>query len=102
MIAYFVHLYKTNEDFRDKVNAVWASIKTVFIGTLKAIISFFSGAVATFKDVGSNLIKGLWNGIVSVKAWIYGKIKGFINGITSVVKAFFGIHSPSLVFSRNW
>ena len=48
-------------------------------------------------DVGSNLIKGLWNGINDVKDWIINKIKGFGNVVIKSIKGIFGIHSPSRV-----
>lgn len=46
---------------------------------------------------GADLIKGLWNGINSVKDWILGKISGFVDGIVGGIKKFFGIASPSKV-----
>ena len=51
------------------------------------------------KDVGLNLIKGLWNGIGDAASWLWGKITGFCNSILSKIKGFFGIHSPSKVFA---
>jgi TP901 family phage tail tape measure protein len=47
------------------------------------------------KDVGKNLIKGLWEGITSMTKWIKYKIKGFTDGILDGIKDFFGINSPS-------
>lgn len=49
-------------------------------------------------DVGADLIKGLWNGIGSVKDWIMGKIGGFMDDIVGGFKKFFGIASPSRLF----
>ena len=46
-------------------------------------------------DIGINLIKGLWEGIGSVKDWILDKISGFCDGIVDGMLDFFGIHSPS-------
>lgn len=46
-------------------------------------------------DIGVNLIKGLWEGIGSVKDWILDKISGFCGGIVDGMLDFFGIHSPS-------
>lgn len=66
---------------------------------ISAMISAFSGVKDQFFDIGSDLIKGLWNGINSVKDWIMGKISGFVGGITSGIKGFFGIKSPSTVMA---
>ena len=66
---------------------------------IRAMISAFSGVKKQFFNIGSDLIKGLWNGINSVKDWIMGKISGFVGGITSGIKDFFGIKSPSTVMA---
>ena len=47
------------------------------------------------KNVGDQLVKGLWNGIKNVKDWILGKIKGFGKSVLDGIKSFFGIKSPS-------
>ena len=46
-------------------------------------------------DIGINLIKGLWEGIGSVKDWILVKISGFCDGIVDGMLDFFNIGSPS-------
>lgn len=46
-------------------------------------------------NIGVNLIKGLWDGIGSVKDWIMDKISGFCDDIVGGMLDFFGIHSPS-------
>lgn len=60
-------------------------------------ISTLRGALSpnTLTSVGSNLIKGLWNGISNVGGWIKSKIGGFCSGVVKDIKGFFGIHSPS-------
>ena len=46
-------------------------------------------------EVGSNLIKGLWEGIQNMTSWIADKIKGFGESVVNGLKSFFGIASPS-------
>jgi len=50
-------------------------------------------------ESGLNLIKGLWQGISDAGAWLWDKIKGFLGGIVSSIKGFFGIKSPSTLFA---
>lgn len=45
------------------------------------------------------MVRGLWNGIVSAKDWIVGKVKGFVGGIVDGVKGVLGIASPSKVMA---
>ena len=66
---------------------------------IRALVGAFKNISSQFKSIGSDLIKGLWNGISSVKNWIMGKIKGFVGDVTSGIKSFFGIKSPSRVMA---
>lgn len=70
-------------------------IKEFFKGT---IFEGFINKVTDMAKAGLNLVKGLWNGINNAKDWIWGKIKGFCDGIVNSIKNFFGIHSPSTLF----
>lgn len=49
-------------------------------------------------EVGTNLVKGLWQGITNAKDWVMGKIGGFMDGIVAGVKKSFKVKSPSRVF----
>lgn len=42
----------------------------------KAIVDGIKHSFSESTNVGVNLVKGLWNGINSVKDWILGKSKG--------------------------
>lgn len=50
--------------------------------------------------IGTDMIKGLWNGIKDMASWIGNKIKEFGKGVLDGIKGFFGIHSPSTVFAE--
>ena len=52
------------------------------------------------RNIGPNIVTGLWNGITSKREWLKGKIKGWCSDVVGDFKSFFGIHSPSTVF-RN-
>lgn len=52
-------------------------------------------AIDSIKQAGKDLIKGLWNGIKDMAAWIKSKIEGFGEGVLNALKGFFGIKSPS-------
>lgn len=60
-----------------------------------AIVNGLIGAVSELRNVGVELIKGLWNGIKSMGSWIGEKVKGFSSVIVDGFKTFFGIHSPA-------
>lgn len=50
-------------------------------------------------DVGKNLLKGLWNGLSSMKDWVVEKVKGIGKSILSGLKGILGIKSPSKEFA---
>lgn len=71
------------------------NVKEKITGIKVTVTEFFSKAIDWLKDAGWDLIKGLWNGIQNAKDWVIGKISGFIDDVTSAIKGFFGISSPS-------
>lgn len=45
--------------------------------------------------LGGDIVRGIWNGISNLGAWIGQKIKGFGESVMKNLKDFFGIKSPS-------
>ena len=62
---------------------------------ISAILNAFGSLPSQMGEIGKNLVKGLWNGIQSLKNWITDSVKGFCSNIWNGIKNFFGIHSPS-------
>ena len=62
---------------------------------ISSIVDGLNSGFGLIKDVGSNLIRGLWDGIKNMSKWIGDKIKGFGEGVLNNLKSFFGIASPS-------
>ena len=69
---------------------------------IKTIVNALTSpeAINSIMKAGSDLIKGLWNGIKDMASWIGEKIKGFGKGILDNLKSFFGIKSPSKVMEN--
>ena len=65
---------------------------------ISSMFNYWKQIPSMMKDVGKNLIKGLWNGIKDVTGWITDKIKGFGKSVLKSIKGIFGIHSPSTEF----
>lgn len=71
--------------------------KTAASNLVTTIVDGIKGLPEDVKSVGSDLVKGLWNGISDMAEWVYGKISGFGSGVLNKLKSFFGIESPSKV-----
>jgi phage-related protein len=65
---------------------------------IKGIISGFAAGWGSMKEVGGDMVKGIWNGINDMTGWILDKIKGFGKKVLDGIKSFFGIKSPSRLF----
>lgn len=62
---------------------------------LDAVVNGIKELPNKVKEVGGNLITGLWNGINNKLTWLKNKIKSFTSSVLSSIKSFFGVHSPS-------
>ena len=61
------------------------------------LLEKIKGLPTDIKDIGKNIVTGLWTGINDKFTWLTTKIKGFTKDVTGKLKDFFGIHSPSRV-----
>ena len=117
LVTWLVTLYNTNDEFRKKVNAAWAAVKTVVLNAVaalenavdkffdkvveigNAVVSFFKSVPEQMVEIGKNIVMGLWEGIKAMASWIGDKVSGFVGGLVDGVKGVLGIHSPSRVFA---
>ena len=74
---------------------MWNDPKKFFNTVKDKILSSFDDLPAKLKEVGKNLVEGLWNGIKDMVGWITGKLKGFSGDVLGGIKKFFKVNSPS-------
>ena len=70
----------------------------LLIGSWDDIGDFFNNLWEQVKEIGSNLINGIVEGIKSAWKGFTNFIGGLFGGVIDFVKGIFGIHSPSTVF----
>lgn len=92
LVAIFVHLYKTNEDFRNKVNAAWEKIKEV-VGT---VIDFIKQAWEALWNFVGPIFEKVWNGIKSA----IGTIVNVVSSVVDTLKPLF--EEISGAFEEAW
>ena len=85
-------------------SAAWEDIKEIFAGwgdffsgLWESVKSAFSGASSAMKDIGKDIMTGLWEGINSKLTWLEEKISSLTSSVTGWFKNLFGISSPSKV-----
>ena len=64
----------------------------------KAIFDVFTAF--RWLDIGTNIVKGLWEGIKSGWTGLLAKVKGLVDLLPDIAKKALGIHSPSKVFDE--
>nr|DAD99564.1 MAG TPA: tail tape measure protein [Siphoviridae sp. ctobd83] len=71
-------------------------------GTLQmvdTIVKAFVDSLPDIIEVGKDIVRGVWEGIKAMGAWLGEKVSSFFSGIVDGVKGILGIHSPSRVFA---
>ena len=69
------------------------------LALVDAIISAFLDSLPDIIEVGKDIVRGVWEGIKAMGAWLGEKVSSFFSGIVDGVKGMLGIHSPSRVFA---
>lgn len=90
--AVIIHLWNTNEDFRNTITAIWQKIKDAFTTFAAGISERLSALGITFSDVTS-AIKTIWDGFCNLLAPVLEAAFNVILGIWDVFSA---------VFSGDW
>ena len=90
--AVIIHLWNTNEDFRNTITAIWQKIKDAFTTFAAGISERLSALGITFSDVTS-AIKTIWDGFCNLLApvWetVWNGVKTFFEGIWNGISSFF-------------
>lgn len=88
------------ETFTPVVAMFKEGLATMVFGMVDAVDKA-SDMVAMVREIGSNLVSGLWNGIRSKSEWLKNKVENWCTGILNTVKNFFGIESPSKLMEQD-
>lgn len=57
--------------------------------------------VQKLKEIGRNMVEGLWNGIKERSTWLLSQVRSWCQSILNEVKSFFDINSPSRVMNKE-
>lgn len=103
LVGAFVHLWKTNEDFRNKIIAIWERIKSIFSGFTQGITDRLNALGFDFENF-SQVVSAIWNGLCEFLAPVF---EGVFTYIANVLEEIFGIITGILdifigIFTGNW
>lgn len=103
LVAAFVHLWKTNEGFRDAIIGTWTRIKDTISGFCQGIVDRLNALGFQFTDI-VDVLKAVWNGFCQILAPIF---EGVFNNIANILSTVTGVITGILdvfigIFTGNW
>lgn len=103
LVAAFVHLWKTNEGFRDTIIGTWNRIKDTISGFCQGIVDRLNALGFQFTDI-VDVLKTVWDGFCQVLAPIF---EGVFNNIANILSTVTGVITGILdifigIFTGNW
>ena len=103
LVAAFVHLWKTNEGFRDAIIGTWNRIKDTISGFCQGIVDRLNALGFQFTDI-VDVLKTAWDGFCQVLAPIF---EGVFNNIANILSTVTGVITGILdvfigIFTGNW
>ena len=103
LVAAFVHLWRTNEGFRDAIIGTWNRIKDTISGFCQGIVDRLNALGFQFTDI-VDVLKTVWDGFCQILAPIF---EGVFNHIANILSTVTGVITGILdvfigIFTGNW
>ena len=103
LAAAFVHLWNTNEGFREAIIGTWNRIKETVSGFCQGIAGRLNALGFSFQDI-TDVIKTVWNGLCQFLAPVF---EGVFNHIADILSTVTGVITGILdvfigLFTGNW
>ena len=87
LVAAFVHLWKTNDEFKSNIIAIWEQIKSTFTGLTQGITDRLNALGFDFESF-TDVLKAAWDGLCNLLAPIF---EGVFQNISSIFSEFTGV-----------
>lgn len=103
LVAAFVHLWNTNEGFREAIIGTWEKIKSTVSNFVEGIRERLASLGISFSDIAET-IKAIWNGLCAVLAPVFeGAFSYIANVLEAVLGVITGIFDVFIgIFTGDW
>lgn len=103
LVAAFKHLWDTNEEFRNRVTAIWESVKNKFTEFGQGIVDRLNELGFNFESI-TDVIKSVWEGFCNFLApvfeGVFEKIAATLENALDILMGLFDVFSG--LFSGDW
>ena len=103
LVAAFVHLWNTNEEFRNNITAIWDELKSKFEAFGQGIVDRLNKMGFDFKNFGE-VVRAIWDGLCNFFAPVFEHafetVADVLGGALDILTGIFDVFAG--LFTGNW
>ena len=103
LVAAFVHLWNTNEEFKNNILGIWEQIKSTFSGLTQGIVDRLNALGFDFESF-TDMLKAAWDGLCNLLAPVFeGAFQNIANVFSEISGIILGLLDVFIgLFTGDW